>query len=142
MNRLILAGGAALGAGLLAMGLPAGIPGAQAQDAASEVTRAEGVEITLHRFGWMKPDDLATLQAIAQSADARLMLLGPGGDFAALALAPADGLLAPDGVSATAQAVAQLPDAVAARTRALELCNGARRGGEPCAVVLEVAPLR
>lgn len=117
--------------------------GAGAQDApAREVTRADGVEITLHRFAWLRADDLATLEAIAQSAEARTMLLGPGGDFAALALAPADGLLAPEGVAQTAQAVAQLPDAETARARALELCDGARKGGQPCAVVLEVAPLR
>ena len=121
----------------------AGVGAALAQDAAArEVTRADGVEITLHRFDWLRADDLATLQAIAQSAEAREMLLGPGGDFAALALAPADGLLSPDGVAQTAQAVAQLPDAETARTRALELCNGARQGGAACAIVLEVAPLR
>lgn len=116
---------------------------AAAQDApAREVTRAGGVEITLHRHDWLRVDDLATLAAIIESPEARTMLLGPGGDYAALALAPADGLLAPEGVAATAQAVAQLPDAQTARTRALELCDGARRGGRACAVVLEVAPLR
>jgi hypothetical protein len=70
------------------------------------------------------------------------MLLGPGGDYAALALAPADGLLAPEGVAGSAQAVAQLPDAATARARALALCDEARQGGQACAVVLEVAPLR
>lgn len=114
----------------------------RAQDAPREVTRADGVEITLHRFDWLRPDDLATLQAIAQSPDARMMLLGPGGDFAALALAPEDGLLAADGVAGSAQAVAQVPDAANARAQALDLCNAARRGGRACAIVLEVAPLR
>ncbi len=132
-----------LSAALLALPLAAlPILPAAAQDAPSEVTRADGVEITLHRFGWLRGDDLAMLEAIARSAEARMMLLGPGGDFAALALAPAEGLLAGEGVSASAQAVAQLPDARTARDRALELCNGARRGGQPCVVVLEVAPLR
>lgn len=119
------------------------VPPLAAQEAPPrDVTRADGVEMTLHRFDWLRPDDLATLTAIMQTAELRTMLLGPGGDYAALALAPADGLLAPEGVAATAQAVAQLPDAQTARARALELCDGARRGGRSCAVVLEVAPLR
>jgi hypothetical protein len=130
-----------LGAGLAAFLSLTGMA-AVAQDAPErEITRADGVEITLHRFAWLRPDDLATLEAIAQSAEARAMLLGPGGDFAALALAPADGLLSADGVTQTAQAVAQLPDAETARLRALELCDGARKGGRACVIVFEVAPL-
>ncbi len=114
------------------------------QTVAAEVTRAGPVQITLHRHGFLSAQDLAVLDLIATNTEARGLFLGPEGDFAALALAPNDGLLAAGGadVQPTAQAVAQLPDAATARARALELCEAARRGGPACVVVLEVGPNR
>jgi len=114
------------------------------QTVAAEITRAGPVQITIHRHDFLTPQETAVLELIATNADARGLFLGPEGDFAALALAPRDGLLAAGGmdVQPTAQAVAQLPDAATARARALELCEAARRAGPACVVVLEVAPSR
>ena len=122
-----------------------GAPMAPAQQTvAAEVTRAGSVQVTIHRHDFLNPQDLAVLQTIAGNDQARALFLGPEGDFAALALAPRDGLLdaSGTGVQPTAQAVAQLPDADTARARALELCESARRRGPACVVVLEVAPQR
>jgi len=84
--------------------------------------------------------NLATLGDYPKRRGARECLLGPG-RFGGPALAPAMGLLSPDGGCATAQAVAQLPDCRNCRQRAaLKLCDGARKGGEACAIVSSRAP--
>jgi hypothetical protein len=114
---------------------------ASAQQVPTEVTRAGGVEITLHIHPDLAEEDRALLRALSASPDALAALLGSDG-FAAIALAPAEGM-ARGGVPAeSAIAIGQLPDAAAARTAALEGCTTARRSGPACVVVLEMAPLR
>ncbi len=145
MNRRLARFAGLVAAAAVALPLAFSLPptGASGQAAVqAQVREADGVRITIYRHAFIRPDELAILDAIAANPEARAMLLGPAGDFAALALAPNDGLMQGGGVAASAQAVAQLPDLASARNRALELCDAARRGGDSCVVVLEVAPLR
>lgn len=115
--------------------------GAVAQDVPREVTRGDGLEVTLHRHPGLAAEDRDMLQALAAQPAALAGLLGASG-FAAIALAPAEGMIR-DGVPAdSATAIGQLPDAATARAAALEGCTAARRSGPACVVVLEVAPLR
>ena len=130
MRRIVTAG---LLAGLLA-------PGATAQAVPVEVSRLGEAEVTLHLHPGLSPEDRDLLQVIAGSAEALAAMLGEGG-HAALALAPAEGMMR-DGVpAASATAIGQLPDAAAARDAALQGCAAARTRGPDCVVVLEVAPL-
>jgi hypothetical protein len=122
-------------------GLVAVAGSAAAQQAPTEVTRAGGVEITLHMHPQLAEEDRSVLRALAASPEALAAVLSADG-FAAIALAPAEGM-ARDGMPAdSAIAIGRLPDAASARTAALEGCAAARRSGPPCVVVLEMAPLR
>ncbi|MGY6633308.1 MAG: hypothetical protein ACXIU8_06135 [Alkalilacustris sp.] len=102
--------------------------------------RHDGAEVTLHLHDFLSAEDRALLEVVASTPEGLAVLLGDGGGHAAIALAPADGMMRDGRPSASASAVGQLPDAAAARTRALDTCNAARSGGAACVVVLEVAP--
>jgi len=63
-----------------------------------------------------------------------------GARFAAMALAPDDGLVKDGLLAESAVAVSDLPDLDAARSAALEGCNAARRDGPECVIALEIQP--
>lgn len=124
--------------------LAAGVGAVQAvaQAVPTEVTRFDRAEVTLHLHPFLTPTDKAMLQIIAGNEQALATFLGEAGGHAAMALAPAEGLMQGDVPAASATAVGQLPDAATARARALEECDAARRSGPDCEVVIEVMPIR
>jgi len=117
---------------------------AQAQSVATEVHRLGGSEIVVHLHGFLSAEERQFLQLLATLPEAlELMLGGPGGGgHAAMAVAPGEGLLRDAMPAPSAHAVAQLPDAAAARAAARAGCDAARAGGAACVVVLEIAPAR
>jgi hypothetical protein len=125
-----------------ALALLGGAGGAAAQGVPTEVTRLGTSEVTLHLHPALAAEDRDLLRVIAGSADALAAMVGSAGGHAAIALAPAEGLMRDGAPSASAFAIGQLPDAAAARRAALEGCAAARQRGPDCVVVLEIAPAR
>lgn len=130
---------APLAAPVLAAALAGGLWTAAAA-AQVQQFRHDGAEVTLHLHDFLSAEDRALLEVVASTPEGLAVLLGDGGGHAAIALAPAEGMMRDGRPSASASAVGQLPDAAAARTRALDSCNAQRSGGAACVVVLEVAP--
>lgn len=126
---------------LLAM-LAAGA--ALAQAVPTQVQRTGGVEVTLHLHGFLSAEERQFLELVAASPEALEVMLGGAGaaGHAAMAAAPGEGLLQGGMPAPSAHAVAQLPDAAAARAEALRGCEAARGSGPACVVVLEAAPRR
>ncbi|NBB98750.1 MAG: hypothetical protein GVY34_11415 [Alphaproteobacteria bacterium] len=126
--------GTVLGAAALA-----GIP-ALAQQVPNETYRADGVQITVHLHSFLSEEGLAMLRLVGQNRDALSLFVPEGARFAAMALAPSDGLVA-DGVLAdSAVAVADLPDLSSARAAALDGCNAAKGRGPDCVIALDIQP--
>ena len=115
---------------------------ATAQAVPTEVTRFADAEVTLYLHPFLTDNDRMLLEIMASNEQTLQAFLGEGGGHAAMALAPAEGLMQGDAPAASATAVGQLPDAETARSRALEECDAARSGGAACVVVIEVAPTR
>jgi hypothetical protein len=122
---------------LLALGLA--LPAA-AQTVPVETGTLAGQQITLHLHPFLTPEDLALLRLVATNEQALALFVTRPGRHAALALAPAEGLVRAGQPVPSAAALADLPTPEAARAAALEGCERARREGPACVVVLEVAP--
>ena len=98
--------------------------------------------VTLHLQPFLTPEELATLRVVATDASA-LSLFVPGSTgFAAIAAAPDDGFVRGGVPVASAQALADFPDAAAAASAVLGACDALRKGLQPCVLVLEVAPAK
>ena len=120
-------------------------PAALAQSTVpSEVSRIGDVQIIRYLHGFLSDEERTLLMVIATNADALETMMGGAGasGHAAMAVAPGEGLVQGGMPSASAHAIAQLPDADTARAEALAGCEAARQRGPACVVVLEVAPLR
>lgn len=113
---------------------------AQAQEVPTEDYTLEGAQITLHLHPFLSDEGLAMLRLVGQNRDALSLFVPEGARFAAMALAPEDGLVADGLLAESAVAVADLPDLDAAREAALEGCNVARSGGPACVIALEIQP--
>lgn len=96
--------------------------------------------ITLYLHPFLTAEELTTLRLVMTNEQA-LSLFVPGTlGHAALAVSPDDGFIRVGAPMGSATAVADLPDAEAARTGALAGCDAARQGEAPCVIVLEIAP--
>jgi hypothetical protein len=112
----------------------------QAQQASTETYSLDGVKITLTLHEFLSPEGVAMLRLVGQNRDALSLFVPEGARFAAMALAPDEGLVKDGLLAESAVAVADLPDLDTARNAALESCNAARAGGADCVIALEIQP--
>lgn len=130
--RLILA--AALGFGLTGAGA------ACAQDAPTEVATLGTSTVTLHVHSFLTEEELTVLRLIGTSEEALgLFVVSPNG-HAAIAVSPDEGFIREGAPVASAIAVADLPDAEAAKADALKACDAARTAAAACVILLQVSP--
>lgn len=113
---------------------------AQAQQVKTEQYTLDGAQITLHLHSFLSDEGLAMLRLVGQNRDALSLFVPDDARFAAMALAPRDGLVADGLLAESAVAVADLPDLASARNAALDGCNAARSGGARCVIALEIKP--
>ena len=113
---------------------------AQAQQVNTETFTLDGAQITLHLHPFLTEEGLTMLRLVGQNRDALSLFVPEGARFAALALAPGDGLLRDGMLTESATAIADLPDLETAREAALDGCNAARSGDKPCVIALEIQP--
>ena len=100
----------------------------------------DAAEVRLTLPDTLSEEDRSLLEIIAATPDVLATMLDTAAGHAAIALAPAEGMIR-DGVPPeSATALGGLPNADAARREALRMCEAARRDGPACVVVLEVAP--
>lgn len=125
------------GAALLALMLGHAAP---AQQAAIEEATLGTFKVRLYAHSFLTPDELATLRLVMTNEQALSIFVPGTGGFAALAASPSQGVIRDGKPVASAIALADLPDAAAAAKAATAACDGARKGGDPCVVVLEIAP--
>jgi hypothetical protein len=119
-----------------------GAAGAARAEAPVPETAALGAaSVTLHPHAFLTAEELATLRLVLTNEQALGLFVPEGGGFAALAVSPDDGFIRGGQPVASATALSALPDAETARTRAIEACEAARAGAQPCLIVLEIAPL-
>lgn len=111
---------------------------AAAQQAERYEMQGSAVTVILHPF--LSEEETVTLRVVGQSPDALSLFVPEGGQFAAMAVAPAEGFIRDGMPVASATAISNLPDLAQARAAALEGCNAARSGGAECQIVLEIAP--
>lgn len=111
-----------------------------AQGADVEVSQLGEQEVKVHVHPWLKADELATLRVVATNEQALGLFVTRQGRFAAMAVAPEEGLIRDGAPVASAVAMSDLPSAAAAAKAALEGCEANRKGGAKCEIVLEVAP--
>lgn len=111
-----------------------------AQQVPNETYRMDGVQVTVHLHPFLSDEGLAMLRLVGQNRDALSLFVPEGARFAAMALSPADGLVADGLLAESAVAVADLPDLSAARSAALERCNAAKSGGPTCVIALDIQP--
>lgn len=112
----------------------------QAQQVKTEAYVLDGMQITLHLHPFLSDEGLAMLRLVGRNRDALSLFVPEATRFAAMALAPQDGLVADGLLAESAVAVADLPSLAAARNAALEGCNAARKGGPRCVIALEISP--
>lgn len=138
-----------LAASLLAASLVALAGPLAAQQPAEAVPVEEAVlgasTIRLHLHPFLAPDEVALLRLVLTNEQALAIFVpqadGATGGHAALAAAPAEGVVRAGQPVASAIALAGLPDAVAADEAARAACDAARDpAGAACVTVLSVAP--
>ncbi|MCC1482027.1 hypothetical protein [Roseibaca sp. Y0-43] len=112
----------------------------QAQDVPRETYTLDGVQIALSLHSFLSPEGVAMLRLVGQNRDALALFVPDGARFAAMALAPEDGLVKDGLLAESAVAVADLPSLDEARAAALDGCNAARSGGPDCVIALEIQP--
>lgn len=115
--------------------------GAAAQEVAVETATLGKSAVTLHLHPFLTDEELATLRLVMTNKQALAMFLpGKAGTYAAMAVAPDEGFVRDGAPVASASALADFPDAEAARAAALAACDGARKAKAPCVIVLDVGP--
>ena len=129
-------------AGPLAGPLAAQTP-AEAVPVEGAVLGASTIRLHLHPF--LAPDELAMLRLVLTNEQALAIFVpqtdGATGGHAALAAAPAEGVVRAGQPVASAIALAGLPDALAADEAARAACDAARDpAGAACVTVLSIAP--
>lgn len=100
---------------------------------------AANVRLYLHPF--LAPDEVATLRLVMTNEQALALFVPNSSGFAALAAAPAEGVIRDGSPVASAIALAEMPDAAAAAKAATAACDAARKTDAACVVVLEVSPI-
>ena len=105
-----------------------------------EVKVLKGQQVTIHLQPFLNEDELAMLRLVQTNKQALGLFVTSTGGFAAMAVAPDEGLVRDGGFPASVIAIGDLPDAGAAAAAALAGCEEKRGGGEPCVIVLEVGP--
>lgn len=113
---------------------------AHAQQVETENYTLDGMQMTLHLHPFLSDEGRAMLRLVGQNRDALALFVPEGARFAALALAPDDGLITGGMVADSAVAVADLPEPDAAQRAALDGCNAARGPGPECVIALEIQP--
>ena len=127
------------------LALAAGVALAQEQVVVPVETAVLGDNlVTIRLYPFLTPEEVSLLRLVATNAEALALFVPEAGGYAAMAVAPDEGMVR-DGVPVpSAVAVGQLPDAEAARAGATGQCNAARASQRKrdalCLVVLEVAP--
>lgn len=124
-----------VGVTALMMALPV-----HAQDVPREEYRLDGSAVAVFLHPFLSDEGVAMLRLVGQNRDALSLFVPEGARFAAMALAPQDGLVRDGLLAETAVAVADLPDLDAARAAALDGCDAARSGGLECVIALEIRP--
>jgi hypothetical protein len=113
---------------------------ASAQEVSIEEARLGASQVRLYVHPFLSPDELATLRLVMTNEQALALFVPGTNGFAALAASPSQGVIRDGKPVASAIALADLPDAAAAAKAATAACDGARGEGDPCVVVLEIAP--
>ncbi|MEO6298672.1 MAG: hypothetical protein ABIV25_15465 [Paracoccaceae bacterium] len=126
---------------VLGLALVAGLAsGVAAQTVPTEMAKLGGQKITLYVYPFLTENELTTLRLVQHNKQA-LAVFVPGTEgFAALAIAPNEGFLRDGSPVPSAVALSGLPDATSAAVAVLKGCDAARKGGEPCVIVLEIGP--
>lgn len=137
MKSLVVLAGSSL---LAAMAL--GAAPALSQTVPPEVQRLGASQVTLYLHPFLTPEETAALRMVASNEQALGLFVPRPGRHAAIAIAPAEGFIRAGLPVPSATAMSDLPDAAAARAAAMQGCETARKTGEACVVVLEVAPFR
>lgn len=97
--------------------------------------------VTLHLHPFLTPEEVSTLRLVLTNDQALALFVPQTSGYAAFAVSPDDGFVRDAAVVASAQALADLPDAQAARDAAIAACDALRTGAAPCVVVLDIAPV-
>jgi hypothetical protein len=113
---------------------------AMAEDVPTETYALDGVQIVVSLHEFLSPEGVAMLRLVGQNRDALALFVPDGARFAAMALAPEDGLVKDGLLAESAVAIADLPSLEEARDAALDGCNAARSGGPECVIALEIQP--
>lgn len=112
---------------------------AVAQEVPVETATVDGATVTLHLHPFLTPEELATLRVVMSNKDALALFVPSGKGFAALAVAPREGLMR-DGLPAeSAQAMGGAETAELASTGARAECDRLKKRKPDCVTVLEVA---
>ena len=130
MRTAMVAGAAALWGGLAAAETP-------------EVKAAELGEhkVAMHLWSFLTAEETATLDLVLVNQAALELFVPPGASgHAAMAVSPDDGFIRDGALVASATAIAGMASAAEAAEAAQKGCDAARKGANPCVVVLEVAP--
>ncbi len=126
---------------LTGLGLACVLAGsAMASDVPTEVAKLNGQVITLHVYPFLTESDLKVLRLVQTNKQALALFVTSKSGYSAIAMAPKEGFQTQSGLAASVVALGDLPDAAAAAEATLKGCDAARKGGEACVVVLEVAP--
>ena len=113
---------------------------AMAQEVPVEVKVLKGQQVTIHVQPFLQEDELAMLRLVQTNKQALALIVPNSGGFAAMAVAPDEGLVRDGGFPPSVIAIGDLPDAAAAQAAALAGCEDKRTGGAACVIVLEVGP--
>lgn len=100
-----------------------------------------GSSVRLHLHPFLMPEEVAMLRLVLTNEQALAIFVpDAAGGHAALAAAPAQGVVREGKPVASAIALAGFADAAAADQAARAACDAARGEGAACVTVLEVAP--
>jgi hypothetical protein len=113
---------------------------AMAEDVKVETAELGASVIALHVQPFLTETELATLRVVLTNEEALKLFVPSDKGFAALAVSPDDGFMKDGALVPSATALADLPDAKTAAKEAIAACDKAKKGKEPCVIVLEIGP--
>jgi hypothetical protein len=122
----------------VALALVAG--SAVAEGVPTEVKTLKGQQVTVHVQPFLNEQELQMLRLVQTNKEALGLFVTSSGGFAAIAVAPDEGMVRDGGFPPSVMAIGDLPDAAAAAAAALAGCDEKRQGGAACVIVLEVGP--
>jgi hypothetical protein len=126
---------------LMAGAVAALAAGTARAEVAAETKVLGDFSVTLHVHPFLTEEELVTLRLVQTNTEALAIFVPEAAaGHAAMAAAPGEGFIRDAKVVPSAVAIAGMADADSAATAALEGCEAARKGGDACVVVLEVAP--